>query len=124
MEYLICLVIGLAIGWHASSVFHRWLMATLFEHMGLDKDKLMEINRKLEAEIAQEEAKETPNSAAAARIEITIEKDRDVLYAYNKSTQQFLGQSPDSAAIMKLLADKFQGKGQIVIVEGGEHIVA
>ena len=123
MEYLICLVIGLAIGWHASSLFHRWLMATLFEHMGLDKDKLMEINRKLEAEILAEEAG-TPNSAAAARIEITIEKDRDVLYAYNKSTQQFLGQSTESAAIMKLLADKFRGKGQIVIVEGGEHIVA
>jgi RNase P/RNase MRP subunit p30 len=98
-------------------------MATLFEHMGLDKDKLMEINRKLEAEILAEEAG-TPNSAAAARIEITIEKDRDVLYAYNKSTQQFLGQSTESAAIMKLLADKFRGKGQIVIVEGGEHIVA
>jgi len=123
MEYLICLVIGLAIGWHASSLFHRWLMATLFEHMGLDKDKLMEINRKLEAEILAEEAG-TPDSAAAARIEITIEKDRDVLYAYNKSTQQFLGQSTESAAIMKLLADKFRGKGQIVIVEGGEHIVA
>jgi len=123
MEYLICLVIGLAIGWHASSVFHRWLMATLFQHLGLDKDKLIELNRKLESEIAAEEAG-IPDSAAAARIEITIEKDRDVLYAYNKATQQFLFQSPDSSAIMKQLADRFRGQGQIVIVEGGEHIVA
>jgi hypothetical protein len=123
MEYLICLVIGLAIGWHASSVFHRWLMATLFQHMGLDKDKLIELNQKLEREILAEEAG-TPDGAAAARIEITIEKDRDVLYAYNKATQQFLFQSPDSSAIMKQLADKFRGQGQIVIVEGGEHIVA
>jgi len=123
MEYLICLVIGLAIGWHASSVFHRWLMASLFQHMGLDKDKLIELNQKLEREIAAEEAG-TPDGAAAARIEITIEKDRDVLYAYNKATQQFLFQSPDSSAIMKQLADRFRGQGQIVIVEGGEHIVA
>ena len=123
MEYLICLVIGLAIGWHASSVFHRWLMASLFQHMGLDKDKLIELNQKLEREILAEEAG-TPDSRAAARIEITIEKDRDVLYAYNKATQQFLFQSPDSSAIMKQLADRFRGQGQIVIVEGGEHIVA
>jgi hypothetical protein len=123
MEYLICLVIGLAIGWHASSVFHRWLMATLFQHMGLDKDKLIELNRKLEREILAEEAG-TPDGRAAARIEITIEKDRDVLYAYNRATQQFLFQSPDSSAIMKQLADRFRGQGQIVIVEGGEHIVA
>lgn len=123
MEYLICLVIGLAIGWHASSVFHRWLMASLFQHMGLDKDKLIELNQKLEREILAEEAG-TPDGRAAARIEITIEKDRDVLYAYNRATQQFLFQSPDSSAIMKQLADKFRGQGQIVIVEGGEHIVA
>jgi hypothetical protein len=123
MEYLICLVIGLAIGWHASSVFHRWLMASLFQHLGLDKDKLIELNRKLEGEILAEEAG-IPDVRAAARIEITIEKDRDVLYAYNKATQQFLFQSPDSSAIMKQLADRFRGQGQIVIVEGGEHIVA
>jgi RNase P/RNase MRP subunit p30 len=123
MEYLICLVIGLAIGWHASSVFHRWLMASLFQHMGLDKDKLIELNQKLEREILAEQAG-TPQESAAARIEITIEKDRDVLYAYNKATQQFLFQSPDSSAIMKQLADRFRGQGQIVIVEGGEHIVA
>jgi hypothetical protein len=98
-------------------------MATLFQHLGLDKDKLIELNQKLEREILAEEAG-TPDSAAAARIEILIEKDRDVLYAYNKATQQFLFQSPDSAAIMTQLADKFRGQGQVVIVEGGEHIVA
>jgi RNase P/RNase MRP subunit p30 len=123
MEYLICLIVGLFIGWHASSLFHRWLAASLFQHLGLDKDKLIELNQKLEREILAEEAG-TPDAVAAARIEILIEKDKDVLYAYNKSTQQFLFQSPDSAAIMKQLADKFRGQGQIVIVEGGEHIVA
>lgn len=121
MEYLICLTLGLVIGWWSSSVFHRWLIAMLFEKLGIDRSKLLELNSKLEQEIAEEE---TPQEPAAARIEILIEKDKDVLYAYNKATQQFLGQSPDSAAIMKLLADKFRGKGQVVIVEGGEHIVA
>jgi hypothetical protein len=96
-------------------------MAMLFEKLGIDRSKLLELNSELEREIAKEE---TPQQPAAARIEILIEKDRDVLYAYNKATQQFLFQSPDSAAIMKQLADKFRGQGQIVIVEGGEHIVA
>jgi hypothetical protein len=98
-------------------------MASLFHHLGLDKDKLIELNSKLEREILAEEAG-IPDAVAAARIEILIEKDRDVLYAYNKATQQFLFQSPDSAAIMTQLADRFRGQGQIVIVEGGEHIVA
>jgi len=99
-------------------------MATLFEKLGIDRSKLIELNSQLEREIAQEEAKDSPSAVAAARIEILIEKDKDVLYAYNKATQQFLFQSPDSQAIMKLLADKFRGQGQVVIVEGGEHIVA
>ena len=123
MEYLIALLVGIYVGWQASSLFHRYIMGLLFEKMGYNREKLMELNSQLEREIAEGEDK-TPPQHVKERIEVIVEKDQDVLYAYNKATHQFLGQSTDSQQIMKLLADKFKDKGTVVIVEGGEHIVA
>jgi hypothetical protein len=43
-------------------------------------------------------------------IRITIEKDRDTLFAYHKDNSQFIAQAKDRAELEKKLAELFPGK--------------
>jgi Tfp pilus assembly protein PilN len=43
-------------------------------------------------------------------IRITIEKDRDTLFAYHKDSSQFITQARDRAELEKKLAELFPGK--------------
>jgi hypothetical protein len=43
-------------------------------------------------------------------IKITIEKDRDTLFAYHKDTSQFIAQAKDRKELEKKLAELYPGK--------------
>ena len=66
---------------------------------------LVKANRllaELEQDLEQEEDAEV--------IRITIEKDRDTLFAYHKDSSQFIAQGKDRAELEKKLAELFPGK--------------
>ena len=56
----------------------------------------------LEEQVEEEESDEV--------IRITIEKDRDTLFAYHKDNSQFIAQGKDRAELEKKLAELFPGK--------------
>jgi hypothetical protein len=61
---------------------------------------------RLLAELEQQVDEETSEEV----IRITIEKDRDILFAYHKDSSQFIAQAKDRAELEKKLAELFPGK--------------
>jgi hypothetical protein len=66
---------------------------------------MVKANRLL-AELEQQVEEETSEEV----IRITIEKDRDILFAYHKDSSQFITQAKDRAELEKKLAELFPGK--------------
>jgi hypothetical protein len=82
------LIVGFYFGWN------------LRERIAIIKtNKLL---AELEQDLEQEETEEV--------IRITIEKDRDTLFAYHKDSSQFIAQAPNRAELEKKLAELFPGK--------------
>jgi Tfp pilus assembly protein PilN len=64
--------------------------------------KANQLLAQLEQQVEEEETEEV--------IRITIEKDRDTLFAYHKDSSQFITQARDRAELEKKLAELFPGK--------------
>lgn len=91
MEILIVvgsIIIGFSLGWN------------LRERVAIVKAN--KILAELEQQVKEEESEEV--------IKITIEKDRDTLFAYHKHNSQFITQAKDRAELEQKLAELFPGK--------------
>jgi hypothetical protein len=81
-------IIGFSLGWNLR-----------------ERVAMVKANRLL-AELEHEIEEETSEEV----IKITIEKDRDILFAYHKDSSQFITQAKDRAELEKKLAELFPGK--------------
>jgi hypothetical protein len=64
--------------------------------------KANQLLAQLEQQVDEEDTEEV--------IRITIERDRDTLFAYHKDNSQFIAQAKDRAELEKKLAELFPGK--------------
>jgi NhaP-type Na+/H+ and K+/H+ antiporter len=85
---VVSILIGFSLGWHLR-----------------ERVAMITANRLL-AELEQQVEEETSEEV----IKITIEKDRDTLFAYHKDNSQFIAQAKDRAELEKKLAELFPGK--------------
>jgi hypothetical protein len=82
------IIIGFSIGWNLR-----------------ERIAIIKANRLL-AELEHVEEEETSEEV----IRITIEKDRDTLFAYHKDNSQFIAQGKNRAELEEKLAELFPGK--------------
>jgi hypothetical protein len=81
-------IIGFSLGWNLR-----------------ERVAIVQANRLL-AQLEDLEEEETPKEV----IKITIEKDRDTLFAYHKDTSQFITQAKDRKELEQKLAELYPGK--------------
>jgi hypothetical protein len=105
MDYILLLVlIGLAFyaGWHLRAITILYRMSENPEHM----IKILEQVKKLNDEATVQPDQELPENA----VEMEIEQVNGVVYAYDKTTGQFLAQAQSVYQVATLAAKRFPGK--------------
>ena len=85
---VVSIIIGFSLGWN------------LRERVAVERAN--QLLAELEHQVEEEETEEV--------IRITIEKDRDILFAYHKDSSQFIVQANNRAELEKKLAELFPGK--------------
>jgi hypothetical protein len=101
-------VAGAFVGWRVNNHLHLSVLTDILERAGVTPERLEQINADLEKEV---------NADDDGSIEIRIEQHSDVLYAYRKDTEEFIGQGTDREALLARLVDKFPTGARLIVDE-------
>lgn len=105
MDYILILVfvcLAFYAGWHLRAIAILYKISQHPEHM----IKMLEQVKKLNEEEAVQIAQGIPQDA----VEMKIEQVNGMVYAYDKTTGEFLAQAQNIYQVALLAADRFPGK--------------
>lgn len=115
IETSILLVVAFGLGWYLASIVTTHLMARTFhqilQDLGVTTEQLQKLKQGLDL------PEETPVEAQETRVEITLERHGDMLYAYRRSDSQFLAQGTDQQALIDHLNHTFANGARLIIRE-------
>ena len=118
-------MIGMVIGWRMGSAFHVRMFKEILNELGVTNQQLIKVAKANAVGLGEEaEAKirELEERAAGLeQIEIKVEKHGDVLYAFRKDNDQFLGQGADREALIAAMAERMKNV-KLTVVEGDEYM--
>lgn len=119
-------MIGMVIGWKASARFHISMFKQLLADLGVTNQQLIKVARNIAATLgveAQEKIREIEAEANGQldQIEIKVEKHGDMLYAFRKDNDQFLGQGLNREALVEAMKLKMNNV-RLTVVEGAEYM--
>lgn len=124
MEYILCVAIGLYVGYKAGEAVTMWLTVKALKELNIGPKELEQLLAKLkeqnptETTAAQEEL---PNPDAFPKIAIEIEQVGSMLYAYQKENGRFVGQATTPEDLIRCLSEKFTNvKLTVAREDGGE----
>lgn len=104
--WIVGFVLGAIIGWRVNDYLHRTVLAQLLEEAGVTQEKLNEMMVKLRQELPDDHPdKLREGDDALPVVEVKIEQHGDMLYAFRKEDDQFLGQGRDREELIKRLQD-------------------
>lgn len=104
LDWILWLLLGVVIGVIVTHRFHVNVVQDLLKFLGYDNPrKLSELERQLAQQLDRK--KLTPSTV----IQIRLEQDRGVLYAYRVDTEEFLAQGTDQATLIEAMAQRFKG---------------
>ena len=109
IETAIILVLAFAAGWYIGSTVTTHLLALSFRQILQDLGVKNEQLRKLATDVGVELPAVNQNAAdgdSLTPLEVTLEHDQGVIYAYRKDTKQFLGQGTDRQTLIDSIAKR------------------
>lgn len=120
---IIMLVIGLGLGWLAAIRFSAAALEKFIEQSGMSQREVQRIAEELGVDFPIEEAEE--NSQFDRYVEVRVEEQDGVLYAYDDDTDQFLAQHANPEELVRLLMKVLPARTWVNIPEGkGDHYFA
>lgn len=124
----ITLLIFFSLGWYlgsrASTKFHLTLFKMILQDLGVSNKDLIRVARKTGAEFItpeQEEKFKAAEDAEMDHVEIKIEKHGEMLYAFRKDNDAFLGQGVGREALIEAMAKRLKNV-HLTVVEGNEYM--
>ena len=109
IETAIILVLAFAAGWYIGSTVTTHLLALSFRQILNDLGVKNEQLRKLALDVGADIPDAAVNTAPGDLVEVVLELDQGVLYAYRKDTKQFLGQGTDRDTLVSSITSRLQG---------------
>jgi len=126
METLILVVIAFAFGWYAGSWVTTHLLALSFRQILNDLGVKNEQLRKLATDVGVELPAVNKNAAdgdSLTPLEVTLEHDQGVIYAYRKDTKQFLGQGTDREGLISSISQRMDNVRLIIDQADGADLL-
>ncbi len=128
MEYFIELAIMFVLGWYIggklTAAVHVRLFKMILEDLNISNKDLVNMARKHGAEFITPEIEAKLKEAeedGLERIEIKVEKHSEMLYAFRKDNDQFIGQGTSREDLIAAMGQKMKNV-RLIIVEGDEHL--
>lgn len=115
LELIIAFVVGFFVGYKIQEKIMFYTIAEMFKKAGITNKELDKFIGHWKEEMEPEEANTDENGLEV--IDIKVEKHGEVLYAFRKDNDQFLGQGDSKETLIKRLGEKAMGK-RMVIAEG------
>ena len=109
IEISILVVIAFAFGWYLGSKITEHLLALSFRQILNDLGVKNEQLRKLATDVGVELPAVNQNTADGVELtpmEVILEHDHGVIYAYRKDTRQFLGQGTDQDTLIDSISKR------------------
>ncbi len=127
---VISLLIVFALGWYIghkiSAAFHVKLFKMILDDLGIDNKRLIAVARERAAEFItpeQEAQLKAAEEDGLEQIDIKVEKHGEMLYAFRKDNDQFLGQGTSRDDLIAAMAQRMKGV-RLTVVEGDEYMKA
>ena len=124
MDNIIALVIVFAFGWYIGGRVQFWLDQITFKHI---LDDLGVTNKQLTGLINSDDApavnQNTADGNTLTPLEITLEQDQGVIYAYRKDNSQFLGQGTDQTTLVESIAQRMTDVRLIIDQQDGADLL-
>jgi hypothetical protein len=115
-EYFIIFVVAFYIGYKVQEKIMFWTMAKMFKEAGITNKELDKFIGHWKEDLDPEEDADHDEEGYQI-VNIKIEKHGEVLYAFRKDDDQFLGQGDSKESLIKRLGEKAVGI-RMVIDEG------
>jgi hypothetical protein len=116
--FLVGAVLGAFVGYRLCDHIHKAIIPDLMNRVGVTPEKLEQVMKDLQKEIAREE-----DSTTAPEINIKVEAVNNQLYVYRKDTNEFLAQGKNYEELLKILQSKFQNVKFAVAKEDGADLL-
>jgi hypothetical protein len=125
MELLIAIVIAFAFGWYAGSWVTTHLLALSFrqilEDLGVKNSQLRALAR--DVGVAVPDVNQSTDSGELTPLEVVLEHDQGVIYAYRKSDSQFLGQGTDQTTLVNSISQRMDNVRLIIDPTDGADLL-
>ena len=123
------LALGFALGWFFGSLWTTIRQAQAFKNilkdLGVTTEQLLALKDRMDRE-DEEESTPQQHSAAQPVVEVRLEQHNGQIYAYRKSTEEFLAQGENREELIERLTERFKrGDGARLIIreEDGADLV-
>lgn len=121
-------VLGFALGWRINNAFHVAAIKQLLTELGVSDRQLMKVAKDIATELGPEaqakiRALEERANDGLEQIEIKVEKHGEVLYAFRKDNDAFLGQGTNKDQLIEAMSKRMKNV-RLTVVEGDEYMKA
>ena len=124
IEFLIAFVVGWVVG---SFVTRTWMALSFREilrDLGVTEQQLRKLAQENDVEINEQALKDTiTGEITVTPMEIKIEEQQGMLYAYRLDNDQFLGQGTDREALIQRLTENLTNVRLIIAEENGAKLL-
>ena len=118
-------MIGAIAGWRLSAAFHTSLFHQILKDLGVTNAQLIKVARDsalaagIDAEVANDRLKSLEDGLE--KVEIKVEKHGEMLYAFRKDNDKFLGQGSTKDALIEAMKHHVSNV-RCIVVEGDEYM--
>jgi hypothetical protein len=126
IETAIIIVLAFAAGWYIGSTVTTHLLALSFRQILTDLGVKNSQLRQLATDVGVELPAVNQNAAdgdSLTPLEVTLEHDQGVIYAYRKDTKQFLAQGTDADSLIARLNENLTPCKVVVAKEDGADLL-
>lgn len=118
MDYIVCLALGVYIGYKIAEAMLLFTIKKILEELDISQKELDALTKRLGMEVPTAAA-ENLAEEDLPKVSIEIEKLGNTLYAYRKDNGRFLGQATSPEELIALMAEKLQDVKLTVTPEDG-----
>jgi len=128
IEFVIIFILGFWLGWKLQGYLMIGMLKQLLADLGVTNQQLIKVAKDAAATLgveAEEKVRELEAKAndGLEQIEIKVEKHGEVLYAFRKDNDAFLGQGSTKDQLIEAMSLRMKNV-RLTVVEGNEYMKA
>jgi hypothetical protein len=110
-------IIGFLAGKATADAYNQWAFKEILKDLGITEQQMRDLAEKNGLQLPKAAEPELP------ALEVRLERIGDVIYAYRKDDDQFLGQGPDRDTLVRRLTENLNNVRVIISKEDGADLI-